>query len=1271
MQLQLSDKEIKELATNAKVYVEGREYWEQDVVRGRHYDGATDTYEARVYSPSGSSNDIVLGITADGRLRRASCTCKAYKSYWGFCKHIVAALLDARRIEISADGIKAPAGADVPSAAPALPAEAAAALPDSGDDHQRGQTFRIKPDDPSREVPSAADASAAEAKRLSLLDQKREQVKLRRDSQQLIRQLQAAETRSEARQIETDASGEGRIRLEVILTLPGQRSRHAMLKLRIGQERLYVVKNIPELIEAAQSGHEINFGKQFTFMPVRQRLAADDQRFFDWLTDFYYMHVTASAENGTGNPYFRQNTVLLPMARLTELLEWAAEAPEGFALLQSTRTGSEDIPLPVRKAIPPIRFKLTPTEEHEDITEDTIPTEAELWQAGSCFLTVVGNPETDDESEYVPLKLRRIGRQVRAGQTAKPAGKRLAQTRAADSGEDVSIISGDGHIIYFRDTVWIFPDAYAHLSSKLLLALADQPGQAIYIEEKELADLLNLIYRPFSEAGMLLAGPGFERQYEIRNEELAIEAWLDRDGRDVTLAANFVYGDLRIDPHPEGQNSAEGTNAEKALIIREIKRENHFHNTIQGFGFRPAPPVRKKRKPTTKGLFSMADLSEAETEPASQALVSVPGDALPQRYYLHGDDRILNFISSGLPDLQDKWTIFATTRFLNMRPTRVPKIGASLSLSEDQSFLDLAIAGLGKDFSSEDLQDVLAAYREKRRFVRVRSGQFFDLDEAAEDDLELLAQMDDWGAAWSEHGMQLNRYRSLAISSWLQNVSEEGKTPSIQLSDGFVRLAEDLQNPDSVAFDLPEGVNTELRPYQERGVRWLETLSRYQLGGILADEMGLGKTLQALVHILAHKDESEPALIIAPTSLVYNWEREARQFTPDLRVRVISGSPAQRQEQLDGIAGSDLVITSYTLARQDLDRLTEQEFSSCFLDEAQYIKNPRTQTARAIKKIKAKHRFALSGTPLENNLTELWSLFDFLMPGYLFSMQEFQEDYASPILNEQDQEAAENLRFLIAPFILRRLKKDVLKELPDKITTTYHCDMTEEQARIYAAQLSRARSQVEAMGTWEDRRSGEARLQILSLLTRLRQVACHPSLFLHDYEGGSGKMEMLGELLDQLVSSGHRVLIFSQFTSMLALIREQQEELGRQLFYIDGSVSSLARLEQVERFNAGEGQLFLISLRAGGTGLNLASADTVIHVDPWWNPAVENQATDRAHRIGQTEVVQVIRLITGGSIEEKIQELQARKQNLLDEVIKPGETFMNQLSVEDLQVLFS
>lgn len=1280
MQLQLSDKEIKELATNAKVFVEGREYWEQDVVRDRHYDAETETYEARVYSPSGSGNEIILGITADGRLRRASCTCKAYRSYWGFCKHIVATLLDARRIEITPETINTVRiPSDGSEATPAASRPTSDAPEDQSERPASARsrtTYRLKHKDqePTEEA-KILDASA-EARRISLLDQKREQVRLRRDSQVLIKQLQAAEARSEARLNQADATDESRIRLEVILTLPGLRSRHAMLKLRIGQERLYVVKNIGSLIESAQSGQEINFGKQYTFMPVRQQLTTDDQRFFDWLTDFYYMHANTSGDASNGNPYFRQNTVLLPIARLTELLEWASTVPDTFTLLEGKRSGSEESPLMIHKAMPPISFRLTPTRQiHSDDSETQAP-ESDLWRTGSCFLTVVGKPEEDMDAEYIPLKLRRIGRQVRSEHTTQSEQKPTIVTSSEEvaAPERLSIISGDGHIVYFRDAVWIFPDEVAHLSSKLLISLESQRDQSIYIEEEELADLFNLIYRSFNDADMLQTGEGFSDDHEILNADLSIDVWLDREGRDITLAANFVYGDMRVDPHPEAQGAVEGVNADKALIIRDIKKENDFHNTIQGYGFRPAPPVRKKKRGSgVRSLFSLTGLDDQEsvvTETENPPEDSAP-DNLPQRYYLHGDERILNFISNGLQALQDKWTIYATTRFLNMRPTRVPKMGASLRLSDDQSFLDLAIQGLSDAFSSEDLQDVLAAYREKRRFVRVRSGQFFDLENADVDDLEMLSQLDDWGAEWHEGGLQLNRYRSLSISSWLQNYTESGKSPSIQLSDGFIRLAQDLQNPDAIEFDLPENIGTTLRPYQERGVRWLETLSRYQLGGILADEMGLGKTLQALVYILAHKDNPHPALIISPTSLVYNWEREAQQFTPDLRVQVISGSPTKRQEQLDKIADCDLVITSYTLARQDLDRLTEQEFSSCFLDEAQYIKNPRTQTSRAIKKIKAKNRFALSGTPLENNLTELWSLFDFLMPGYLFRLQTFQEDYAAPILNEQDQIAAENLRFLIAPFILRRLKKDVLKELPDKITTTYHCEMTEEQERVYAAQLSRARTQVEAMGTWEGRRSGEAKLQILSLLTRLRQVACHPSLFLHDYEGGSGKMEMLGELLDQLVHGGHRVLIFSQFTSMLALIREQQSALGRQMFYIDGSISSLSRLEQVERFNTGEGQLFLISLRAGGTGLNLASADTVIHVDPWWNPAVENQATDRAHRIGQTEVVQVMRLITGGTIEEKIQQLQERKQNLLDEVIRPGETFLNQLSVDDLQTLFS
>ncbi len=436
------------------------------------------------------------------------------------------------------------------------------------------------------------------------------------------------------------------------------------------------------------------------------------------------------------------------------------------------------------------------------------------------------------------------------------------------------------------------------------------------------------------------------------------------------------------------------------------------------------------------------------------------------------------------------------------------------------------------------------------------------------------------------------------------------------------------------------------------------------MGGVLADEMGLGKTLQVLALLQSELPLARPALVVAPTSLLYNWQAEVQRFAPGLRTTVIAGTQEERRTAIKDLA-DDVAITSYALLLRDIRHYQDRDFSWCILDEAQYIKNPTSQTARAVKAIQSQRRLALTGTPIENSLTELWSIFDFLMPGFLWGHTKFVQRFAKPIQQEGDEKAAAGLSRKLAPFVLRRLKKDVLKELPPKIEHTMLSELTREQKKVYMAWLARIRGEAAAaMGQEGFERS---RIKILAGLTRLRQICCHPALFLENYTGGSGKLEQLREVAVDSVASGHRLLVFSQFTTMLDMIREQLIGDGLHCFYLDGATPAEKRLEYVHAFNRGERDVFLISLKAGGTGLNLVGADTVIHYDLWWNPAVEDQASDRAHRIGQTRRVQIMKFIAMGTIDEKIYELQQKKKELIDRVIDPSETLLTSLTEEELR----
>ena len=475
--------------------------------------------------------------------------------------------------------------------------------------------------------------------------------------------------------------------------------------------------------------------------------------------------------------------------------------------------------------------------------------------------------------------------------------------------------------------------------------------------------------------------------------------------------------------------------------------------------------------------------------------------------------------------------------------------------------------------------------------------------------------------------------------------------------------SEDLQ--------LPEGINAEFREYQTKGFGWLWFMYKYGLNGILADDMGLGKTLQALAVVQKAKEQDGPmpTLVVCPTTVVFNWESEIQKFAPTLTTLKLSGT--ERKQFFKHIPEYDVVITSYALLRRDIEKLKDINFRYVILDESQNIKNAMSQTAQAVKKLGATHKLALSGTPIENKLEELWSVFDFLMPGFLFSMADFNSRYVNPIMERQDKTVEKRLKLQIYPFILRRMKRDVAKDLPDKVENIAYCELTDEQRDFYLQVLDSTKE--ELFKSIEQNGLEKSRLSIFSALLRLRQICCHPRLYDKDNVKNimkSGKFEKLKVMLEEIIDEGHRILLFSQFVDMLDLIKAWLEREGIPYEYLTGKTKD--RQGAVERFNSTPSiPIFLISLKAGGTGLNLTGADYVIHYDPWWNPAVEDQATDRAYRIGQTKKVFVYRLITKNTVEEKIQKLKTAKRNLVDSVISVDRNIVKSLTMDDIKEIFS
>lgn len=629
-----------------------------------------------------------------------------------------------------------------------------------------------------------------------------------------------------------------------------------------------------------------------------------------------------------------------------------------------------------------------------------------------------------------------------------------------------------------------------------------------------------------------------------------------------------------------------------------------------------------------------------------------PTEKNPGVYETRTEDAVYRFLENGLPPLLAEGEVYLSEAFRNLQ---VPAPKITVGVSVHGSVLDLDVDT--GEFPVEELKGLLQSLRKKKRYHRLRDGRLLRLD----DSLNVLDELEDTlalsGAKLGQPHAQLPLYRAPSLESALAGQSGV----RFNRDDAFRRISRSFHSVQDSEYVLPASLQGVLRKYQRDGYRWLRTLDSYGMGGILADDMGLGKTLQVLAYLLALKEGGQtlPSLIVCPASLVLNWEEECGKFTPQLRCLPVDGSAARRA----GLAGQfgeyDVIVTSYDLLRRDAELYQKQAFYACIIDEAQAIKNHTTQKYRAVCQVNSKVRFALTGTPVENRLSELWSIFSFLMPGFLYPYKTFCDRFEKPIAQEKDEEALRRLNQLTTPFLLRRMKADVLKELPPKIENVYHVNLGEEQRKLYLAAVVDAKEKLRAANP-------EDRTAVFAVLMRLRQICCDPRLIADNWTGGSAKLDACADLVSSAVEGGHRVLLFSQFTSMLDLLEHKLDELDVSHFTLQGSTPKPRRAELVRRFNAGEAQVFLISLRAGGTGLNLTAADVVIHYDPWWNVAAQNQATDRAYRIGQQNTVQVYKLIAQDTIEKKILELQEAKQTLAETVTGAADGAILSMRPEEL-----
>lgn len=626
---------------------------------------------------------------------------------------------------------------------------------------------------------------------------------------------------------------------------------------------------------------------------------------------------------------------------------------------------------------------------------------------------------------------------------------------------------------------------------------------------------------------------------------------------------------------------------------------------------------------------------------------------------IKNDDCLYHLLTS-LNELREYGEVFSTARFDSLGVKKKVKVSVGVRVQSDLLNLNLI-----SDLEKDELLAVLSSYKQKKKYHRLRSGEFVDMNDKDLDKLlSLKEEMNITDKKFLKEDIKLPSYRILSLNEEL----DEFESIDVKRDKHFNDYVKRFENIDISFYELPKDLNADLRSYQVYGFKWLNVLYDCGFGGILADEMGLGKTLQVISLLAYRNKEKIKSLIVTPASLVYNWYAEFNKFAPFIKVGMVVGNKDERSALLTHRHEYDVLITSYDLLKRDIDLYSDISFDVEVIDEAQYIKNQTTGAAKAVKEIDSKKRFALTGTPIENRLSELWSIFNYLMPDYLYSYEYFRKHFESPIVNDGDEYASNMLKKMIGPFILRRRKMDVLKDLPEKIERVYYANFDSRQKEIYDAQVMKISKLVE---NEDEKAFSTSKIAILAELMKVRQICCDPSLLLENYKGGSAKKDTCLQLIEESIDGGHKLLVFSQFTSMLEILEEELNKKKIAYYKITGATDKKERLELCNKFNKDDVKVFLISLKAGGIGLNLIGADIVIHYDPWWNEAVISQATDRTHRIGQTNTVTVYKLIAKDSLEEKILKLQEDKQNLADEILSGANTSLSSMSKDELLELLN
>lgn len=937
--------------------------------------------------------------------------------------------------------------------------------------------------------------------------------------------------------------------------------------LSLGQERMYTVRSIADLLTCFSLGASYKLSEKFTYRPTVMRFSKEDERLLTVLMSYIPLKAETIAEweersQGPAEsaeergPSVDGRYVILNGAFLQSVLRYL----EGYPFLlndgsaKQGQNGIQTVELPLYFAVSLNAMELTVDCEGLDALRLITP--------------------------------------------------------------DARYVLNEGRI------------KHLHGAQARVCRLLKQEGSSFRYPAREAEDTLAVLLPALSTVGTVAPSPAL--QSRLVAEPFKAAAYLDMVDGNVEARVRFQYGDTEIDPFEPADIGENGEDRLKAaptlddgrLLLRDGRGENDLLDFFSDAGF------------VVRG----------------------------GRIVLRRSRDILAFCTQGVAELGKRCDVFASTAFDRVKPRRFAG-KATFHMRGGRLVFSLLEDGE----AVAELPAILKAVSQRQQYVRLKSGEFLDVRDftgLSPVVRELLdaAELDDPSADEDARELSFGAYRAAYMVNMLRMAG--AKTAA---DDEVERAMNAIgSNEDAEERYVPQRLQKKLAPYQRRGSGWLLSLYSARMGGILADEMGLGKTVQVIAALSAAKrmDGTRKNIIVTPTSLSYNWLAEFKRFDDTLTVRLITGMRDDRRRIIDEIRKSDdidVILISYPLLRRDIELLSDIQFRFAVLDEAQSVKNSQSLGAVAAKELDAQARVALTGTPMENHTGELWSIFDFVLPGYLGTQASFLRRYGGG-------EHAEELRERIRPFLMRRLKSEVLSDLPEKRESCLYAAMTPEQEIVYNGLMQTLRLHVgQAL---EEGSLPRARMQVLSILLKLRQVCCHPKLFLPDYEGTSGKLELLVQTVHNAIAAQHRLLIFSQFVGMLQIIKKRLSREGVQALYLDGETKPEKRQELCDRFNGGEGKIFLISLKAGGTGLNLTGADYVVHYDPWWNPATEDQATDRAHRIGQKKDVDVIKLIAQGTIEEKVTDLSKRKRAIFDRVVMAGETELKSLTEEDIRALF-